>query len=115
MATWKSEIQTPMAQGRSTTIMSMIQWTRTKRLSKKISLSLCVGITVSAVTKVSVGIKGYVPRKPRGSLLRARIPPATRSESFSLGSRMVNFPRRYIFFKGNSSVSNKGGKFTSGG
>jgi hypothetical protein len=36
--TWKSEIQTPMAQGRSTTIISMIQWTRTSRLSIKISL-----------------------------------------------------------------------------
>ena len=39
-ATWKSGIQTPMAQGRSTTIISMIQWTRTSRLSIKISLSL---------------------------------------------------------------------------
>ena len=32
-------IQTPMAQGRSTTIISMNQWTRTSRLSIKISLS----------------------------------------------------------------------------
>ena len=39
-ATWELAIQTPMAQGRSTTIISMIQWTRTGRLSTKISLSL---------------------------------------------------------------------------
>ena len=39
-ATWKSGIQTLMAQGRSTTIISMIQWTRTSSLSIKISLSL---------------------------------------------------------------------------
>ena len=39
-ATWKSGIQPPMAHGRSTTIISMIQWTRTRRLSIKISLSL---------------------------------------------------------------------------
>jgi len=39
-ATWKSGIQTPMAQGRSTTIIAMNQWTRTSRLSIKISLSL---------------------------------------------------------------------------
>jgi len=38
-ATWKSGIQTFMAQGRSTTIISMIQWTRTSSLSIKISLS----------------------------------------------------------------------------
>ena len=38
-ATWKLEIQTPMAQGRSTTIVSMIQWTRTSRLSIRIFLS----------------------------------------------------------------------------
>ena len=38
-ATWKSGIQTPVAQGRFTTIISMIQWTRTSRLSIKISLS----------------------------------------------------------------------------
>ena len=34
-ATWKSGIQTPMAQGRLTTIISMIQWTRASRLSIK--------------------------------------------------------------------------------
>jgi len=32
-------IQTPVAQGRSTKIISMIMWTRTSRLSIKISLS----------------------------------------------------------------------------
>ena len=32
-------IQTPMAQGRSTEIISMIQWIRTSRLSIKHSLS----------------------------------------------------------------------------
>ena len=37
--TWKSGIEIPVAQGRSTTIISMIQWTRTSRLSIKISLS----------------------------------------------------------------------------
>jgi hypothetical protein len=39
-ASWKSGIQTPTAQGRSTAIISMIQWSRTSRLSIKISLSL---------------------------------------------------------------------------
>jgi len=38
-ATWKSGILIPVAQRRSTTIISMIQWTRTSRLSIKISLS----------------------------------------------------------------------------
>ena len=38
-ATWRSGIQTPMAQGRSTTIISMIQGTRTSRVSIKISRS----------------------------------------------------------------------------
>ena len=38
-STRKSGIQTPMAQGRSTTIVSMIQWTRTSRLSIRIFLS----------------------------------------------------------------------------
>ena len=33
-------IQTPVAQGRSTKIISMIKWTRTRRLSIKISLSV---------------------------------------------------------------------------
>jgi len=33
-------IQTPMAQGRSTKIISMIKWSRTSRLSTKNSLSL---------------------------------------------------------------------------
>ena len=32
-------MQTPLAQGWSTTIISMIKWTRTSRLSIKISLS----------------------------------------------------------------------------
>ena len=39
-ATWESGIQTLMAQGRSTTVISMIQWTRTSRLS--INMSLCL-------------------------------------------------------------------------
>jgi len=39
-ATWKSGIQTPMAQGRSTTIISMIQRTGNSRLSMNISLSV---------------------------------------------------------------------------
>ena len=38
-ATRISGFQTPIAQGRSTTIISKIQWTRTSRLSIKISLS----------------------------------------------------------------------------
>ena len=38
-ATWKSGIQTPMAQGRSTASISMVKWTRTSRLSIEISLS----------------------------------------------------------------------------
>ena len=33
--------QTPVAQGRSTRIISMIEWTRTSRLSIKISLTSC--------------------------------------------------------------------------
>ena len=37
-------IQTPMAHGSSTTIISMIQWTRTSRLSMKISLSRSRGL-----------------------------------------------------------------------
>ena len=36
----KKGVQTPMAQGRSTEIVSMIKWIRTSRLSKKNSLSL---------------------------------------------------------------------------
>ena len=35
-------IQTLVAQGRSTKTISMIMWTRTSRLSIKISLSLCL-------------------------------------------------------------------------
>ena len=38
-ATWRSGFQTPMAQDRSTTIISMIQGTRTSRVSTQISLS----------------------------------------------------------------------------
>ena len=38
MDSWKSGIQTPMAQGRSTKIIPIIEWTRTSRLSIKISL-----------------------------------------------------------------------------
>ena len=34
-------IQTPVAQGRSTKTIPMIEWTRTSRLSIKMSLSLC--------------------------------------------------------------------------
>ena len=39
----KKGIQAPVAQGRSTKIISMIEWTRTSRLSIKISLSLFGG------------------------------------------------------------------------
>ena len=38
-AIWKTGSQTPMAQGRSTEIVSMIQWIRTSRLSIKKYLS----------------------------------------------------------------------------
>ena len=42
MAIFKMEIQTPMAQGRSTKIISMIKWLRTGRSLMKNSLSLSV-------------------------------------------------------------------------
>ena len=38
----EKEIQTPMGQGRSTNVISMIKWIRTSRLSIKNSLSLRV-------------------------------------------------------------------------
>ena len=42
---WKKEFKTPMAQGRSTKIITMIKWIRTIRLSIKNSLSLSLGMT----------------------------------------------------------------------
>ena len=44
---WKGGIQTPMAQGRSTKIISMIKWIRTSRLSIKNSFSLILSCQFS--------------------------------------------------------------------
>ena len=57
-ASWKSEIHAPMAQGRSATIIAMIHWTRTSRLSIKISLSFA--------ERADYGLGGSRTRKVRG-------------------------------------------------
>ena len=61
-ATWKRGIQTPMAQGRSTKIISMIKWIRDSRLSVKKSLFLA--LVEGVVTKVQV--LGLIIRNCRG-------------------------------------------------
>ena len=49
-AIWKMGIQTPMAQGWSSKILSTIKWSRNSRLSIKNSLSLCLpGLRVGGV------------------------------------------------------------------
>ena len=50
-------IQTPMAQGRSTKIISMIKWIRTSRLSIKNSLSL--GVAPGSVRVLQINVLKY--------------------------------------------------------
>ena len=45
-------VQTPMAQGRSTKIISMIKWIRTSKLSIKISLSLILECTATTMLRM---------------------------------------------------------------
>ena len=54
-ATWKMEIQTPMARDRSAKIISMITWIRTSRLSIKKSL---------AVRRIACGPAQVLPAAP---------------------------------------------------
>ena len=66
----KKGIQTPMAQGRSTKIISMIKWIRTRRLSRKSSLAY---IEVHVVVEVLAAHESSVVRA--GRLDRGRSKP----------------------------------------
>ena len=72
-------IQTPMAQGRSTKIISMIKWIRTSRLSMKNSPSSCAQRVVAAAGGGEAIPKRLVPADHR--FLRQRGSPPPRVES----------------------------------
>ena len=83
-ATWKSGNRTPMAQGRSTTIISKIQWTRTIRLSMKIPLS------VRSRFRVPINPKSLPLNPKHGHVIRQRCTLARFAESTTETEAMLN-------------------------
>ena len=78
-AIWKREFKTPMAQGRSTEIITMIKWIRTSRLSiKELSLSfnLIKDLYLNALTRICPSLC-HTCRVRSGSHRRKGLPMST--------------------------------------